>query len=131
MEVYEPAVAPPGRGSSATALLVRRLVTAVMRPQEDVTDRRRIRQWRQEWLALPSEVIPAVIGPDQVVRSGLHALDYLAHLASLSPVVPRTRQPLAAAAAAWPAATTSLARRSADPGSDDAGRTPHRRTPAR
>jgi len=31
---------------------------------------RRIRRWRQDWLALPSRVIPAVIGPDHVVRSG-------------------------------------------------------------
>ncbi len=43
---------------------------------------RRIRRWRQEWLALPSQVIPAVIGPDQVVRPGLEGLRYLADLAS-------------------------------------------------
>ena len=99
---------------------VRRLVTAVMWPQEDITDRlaspdlpslllhdpdltrivrrsggtivwdgqplttvgwRRIRQWRQEWLALPSQVVPAVTGPDQVVRPGIEGLRYLADLA--------------------------------------------------
>jgi 2-hydroxychromene-2-carboxylate isomerase len=99
---------------------VRRLVTAVMWPQEDITDRlaspdlpslllhdpdltrivrrsggtiawdgqplttsgwRRIRQWRQEWLALPSQVVPAVTGPDQVVRPGTEGLRYLADLA--------------------------------------------------
>jgi hypothetical protein len=43
---------------------------------------RRIRQWRQEWLALPGQVIPAVIGPDQVVRSGTEGLRYLADLAT-------------------------------------------------
>ena len=99
---------------------VRRLITAVMWPQEDITDRlaspdipslllrdpdlarivrrsggtiirdgqplttagwRRIRQWRQEWLALPSQVVPAVTGPDQIVRPGVEGLRYLADLA--------------------------------------------------
>jgi 2-hydroxychromene-2-carboxylate isomerase len=42
---------------------------------------RRIQRWRQEWLALPSQVIPVVIGPDHVARSGAGALRYLADLA--------------------------------------------------
>ena len=50
---------------------------------------RRIRRWRQEWLALPSRVIPAVIGPDQVVRSGVEGLGYLADLASTADLRPR------------------------------------------
>jgi hypothetical protein len=108
-----------------------RLVTEVMRPQEDITDQlaspdipslllrdpdpgwiarrsggtiavngaplttagwRRIRQWRREWLALPSQVIPAVIGPDQVMRPGIDGLRYLADLAAtagLPPLLPR------------------------------------------
>jgi 2-hydroxychromene-2-carboxylate isomerase len=41
---------------------------------------RRVRQWRQEWLALPSQVIPAVIGSDHIVRSGVEGLRYLARL---------------------------------------------------
>jgi 2-hydroxychromene-2-carboxylate isomerase len=41
----------------------------------------RVRQWRQEWLALPSQVIPAVIGADQIVRPGVEGLRYLAGLA--------------------------------------------------
>jgi len=41
---------------------------------------RRVRQWRQEWLALPSQVIPAVIGSDHIVRSGVEGLRYLAGL---------------------------------------------------
>jgi hypothetical protein len=45
----------------------------------------RIRQWRQEWLALPSQVVPAVIGTDQAVRPGLEGLRYLAHLAGQRP----------------------------------------------
>jgi 2-hydroxychromene-2-carboxylate isomerase len=104
----------------SSAYEVRRLITAVMWPQEDITDRlaspdipslllrdtdmarivrrsggtiapdggpltttgwRRMRQWRQEWLALPSQVIPAVIGPDQVVRPGIEGLRYLADIA--------------------------------------------------
>jgi hypothetical protein len=40
----------------------------------------RIRQWREGWLALPSQVIPAVIGPDRIVRSGIDGLHYLAGL---------------------------------------------------
>jgi hypothetical protein len=42
---------------------VRRLVTGLMWPREDLTTTgwRRVRQWRQEWLARPSPVIPAVI----------------------------------------------------------------------
>jgi 2-hydroxychromene-2-carboxylate isomerase len=105
----------------SSAYEVRRLITAVMWPQEDITDRlaspdipslllrdtdmarivrrsggtiapdggpltttgwQRIRQWRQEWLALPSQVIPAVTGPDRVVRPGIDGLRYLADLAS-------------------------------------------------
>ena len=104
----------------SSAYEVRRLITAVMWPQEDITDRlaspdipslllrdpdlarivrrsggtiapdggplttagwRRILRWRQEWLALPSQVIPAVIGPDQIVRPGIEGLRYLADLA--------------------------------------------------
>lgn len=41
----------------------------------------RVRQWRGEWLALPSQVIPAVIGPDHIVRPGVEGLRYLAGLA--------------------------------------------------
>ncbi|MGH3253469.1 MAG: hypothetical protein ACRDOI_45640, partial [Trebonia sp.] len=112
---------------------VRRLITAVMWPQEDITDRlsspdipsllnrdpdltrivrrsggtitldggplttagwRRIWQWRQEWLALPSQVVPTVIGPDQVVRPGIEGLGYLADLAG--PAGPRPRLPMPA-----------------------------------
>jgi hypothetical protein len=98
---------------------VRRLVTGLMWPREDVAVRlaspdfpslllrdtdmtrivrrlggtialngvpltttgwRRVRQWRQEWLALPSQVIPAVIGSDHIVRPGVEGLRYLAGL---------------------------------------------------
>ena len=106
---------------------VRRLITGVMWPQEDITGqlaspdipsllirdpdlarivRRsggtitpdggplttagwwRIRRWRLEWLTLPSQVIPAVIGPDQVVRSGTSGLRYLADLAAAAGSAP-------------------------------------------
>ncbi len=105
----------------SSAYEVRRLVTGVMWPQEDITDRlaspdipstllrdtdltrivrrsggtiapngvpltttgwRRIQRWRQEWLALPTKVIPAIIGSDQIVRPGIEGLRYLAELAS-------------------------------------------------
>ncbi len=114
----------------SSAYEVRRLVTGLMWPAEDITDRlaspdlpslllrdpdlarivrrsggtiapdggplttagwRRIRRWRQEWLALPSQVIPAVIGPDQVVRPGIEGLRYLADLAVRTGVPPRLR----------------------------------------
>lgn len=104
----------------SSAYEVRRLVTAVMWPAEDITGRlaspdipsllnrdpdvarsvrrsggsigpdggpfstdgwRRLRQWRQQWLALPSQVVPAVIGPDRVVRPGIDGLRHLAELA--------------------------------------------------
>lgn len=103
----------------SSAYEVRRLITGLMWPREDITDRLaspdipnlldrdpdlarivrrsagtitpdggplttvgwlRIRRWRQEWLALPSQVIPAVIGPDRVVQSGTDGLHYLADL---------------------------------------------------
>lgn len=54
---------------------VRRLITAVM--------------WRQDWLALPSQVIPTVIGPDHAVRSGAGALRYLAGLCAAADGQPR------------------------------------------
>ena len=111
----------------SSAYEVRRLVTRLMWPQEDIGDRltspdipsllvrdpdlaritrrsggtiapdggplttagwRRIRQWRADWLALPSQVIPAVIGPDQVLRSGVDGLGYLADLAATVGVTP-------------------------------------------
>lgn len=110
---------------SAGHRIVRRLVTPVMWPQEDITNRlaspdipslllrdtdlrrivrrsggtitldggpvttaawRRIRQWRHEWLALPSQVIPAVVGLDQVLRPGIEGLRYLAELADPEPL---------------------------------------------
>lgn len=40
----------------------------------------RVRRWRQDWQALPAPVIPAAIGPDRIVRSGIGALRYLAGL---------------------------------------------------
>ena len=43
---------------------------------------RRVREWRRAWLALPSQVIPAVIGPDHLARPGIEGLRYLAGLAS-------------------------------------------------
>jgi DSBA-like thioredoxin domain len=49
---------------------------------------RRIRAWRAKWLALPSQVIPAVVGPGQVVRSGVDGLRYLADLAGAAVVPP-------------------------------------------
>ncbi len=114
----------------SNACEVRRLITAVMWPQEDITDRlvspeipslllhdtdlarmvrrsggtiapdgqpltstgwRRIRQWRQEWLAPPSQVIPAVVGPDQALRTGTDGLRYLADLATVAGLAPRLR----------------------------------------
>jgi 2-hydroxychromene-2-carboxylate isomerase len=42
---------------------------------------RQIRRWRDDWLALPSQVVPAVIGPDGILRSGLDGLRFLAALA--------------------------------------------------
>ena len=112
----------------SSAYEVRRLVTGVMWPQEDITGRlaspdfpslllrdpdlarivrrsggtiapdggpltaagrRRIRRWRQEWLALPGQVIPAVIGPDQVARPGIEGLRYLADPAGTAGLRPR------------------------------------------
>jgi 2-hydroxychromene-2-carboxylate isomerase len=112
----------------SSAYEVRRLVTAVMWPQEDISDRlaspdipslllrdtdltrivrrsggtiafngvplttvgwQRIRQWRQEWLALPSQVIPAIIGPDQIARPGIEGLRYLAELAGTADLLTR------------------------------------------
>jgi 2-hydroxychromene-2-carboxylate isomerase len=107
---------------------VRRLVTGLMWPPENIRDRlaspdipsllnrepdparivrrsggtiepdgvplttagwRRIRQWRQDWLALPSQVIPAVIGPGGALRSGVDGLRHLAGLAGAAGVPPR------------------------------------------
>lgn len=129
----------------SSAYEVRRLITAVMWPQEDITSRlaspdipsrlltdpdpsrivrrsggtiapdggplttagwRRIRQWRHEWLALPSQVIPAVIGADDVWRPGIDGLAYLADLAGsvgLLPLPP-ARAETGQGRDSWPAA---------------------------
>lgn len=104
----------------SSAYEVRRLVTGLMWPPEDIRDRlahpdipslldrdrdlarivrrsggtiapdggpltttgyRRIQHWRRDWLALASQVIPAVIGSDATLRSGADGLRYLASLA--------------------------------------------------
>jgi 2-hydroxychromene-2-carboxylate isomerase len=104
----------------SSAYEVRRLVTSLMWPPEDIRDRlaspdipslldrdpdlarivrrsggtiapdggplttngwRRIRRWRDDWLALPGQIIPAVIGPDGILRSGADGLRYLGGLA--------------------------------------------------
>jgi len=41
---------------------------------------RRIRRWRHEWLALPGQVIPAVIDPGGKLHPGTAGLEYLASL---------------------------------------------------
>lgn len=40
----------------------------------------RIRRWRREWLALPGQVIPAVIDPGGGLHPGIAGLEYLASL---------------------------------------------------
>ena len=114
----------------SSAYEVRRLVTMLMWPQEDITGRlsspefpsllirdpdltrivrrsggtvapdgspltvtgcRRISQWRQDWLALRSQVSPAVIGAVLSVRSGVDARGFLAHLASGAVLAPQPR----------------------------------------
>jgi hypothetical protein len=47
------------------------------------TGSRRIRQWQQEWLALPHPLTPVVIAPDGAVLPRLGALRYLAAAASI------------------------------------------------
>jgi len=47
------------------------------------TASRRIRRWRQEWLALPQPLTPVVIPPDGAVLARLGALRYLAAAASI------------------------------------------------
>jgi 2-hydroxychromene-2-carboxylate isomerase len=134
----------------SSAYEVRRLVTGLMWPQEDIRDRlaspdipsllnrdpdlarivrrsggtiasdggpltttgwRRIRRWRDDWLALPSQVIPAVVGPDGILRAGADGLCYLGGLPGHSGAVAggparpaaepgQHRQPLRAARAA-------------------------------
>lgn len=111
----------------SSAYEVRRLVTGLMWPPEDIRDRlaspdipslldrdpdltrvmrrsggtigpdggplttagwQRIRRWRQDWLALPSQIIPAVIGPDGILRSGADGLRYLAGLDGAADAAP-------------------------------------------
>ncbi|MFI5062556.1 MAG: DsbA family protein [Streptosporangiales bacterium] len=129
---------------------VRRLITGLMWPQEDIRGRlaspdipsllnrdpdlarivrrsggtiasdggpltttgwRQIRRWRDAWLALPSQVIPAVVGPDGILRAGADGLHYLGGLpahsgaaaglpARLAAELGQHRQPLRAAQAA-------------------------------
>jgi hypothetical protein len=132
----------------SSAYEVRRLITGVMWPQENITDRlsspeipslllrdpdlaridrrsggtiapdggplttagwRRIRRWRQEWLALPSQVIPAVIGPDQVLRPGIEGLRYLADLANTAGLQPRLHAETAPGRDARPVAVARAA----------------------
>ena len=51
----------------------------------------RARQWRQQWLALPEPVIPAVIGPDGAIHADADGLRCLAGI-------------VGPAALSWPAA---------------------------
>jgi len=56
------------------------------------TGYRRIQQWRQHWLALPQQVIPAVISPSGTVHFGADGLRWLAGIAG-SPAVARDTAP--------------------------------------
>jgi hypothetical protein len=56
------------------------------------TGYQRIRQWRQAWLALPQQVVPAVISPSSTVHFGADGLRCLAGIAG-SPAVPRDAAP--------------------------------------
>ncbi len=65
----------------------------------------RIGQWRQEWLALPQQVVPVVIGPDGALHLGTDGLRWLADLAAAGPVRAAGasgRRPRAAAAGLRP-----------------------------
>jgi hypothetical protein len=56
------------------------------------TGYRRIQQWRQHWLALPQQVIPAVISPSGTAHFGADGLRYLAGIAG-SPAIARDTAP--------------------------------------
>lgn len=64
-------------GTSLAAMIVRRSGGTIA-PDGGPLTAAGWRRWRQGWLALPGQVIPAVAGPDQVVRSGIDGLRYLA-----------------------------------------------------
>jgi hypothetical protein len=46
----------------------------------------KIRPRRQEWQALPQQVLPAIISPDSILSSGVRALGYLVDAAGLAGV---------------------------------------------
>ena len=62
----------------------------------------RIRQWRQEWQALPQQVLPSIIGPDSTFHSGVQALGCLADLAGFAGAARRVAPVLAGGGAAAP-----------------------------
>ena len=66
---------------------------------------RRIRRWRQEWLELPQQVVPAVIGPDGSLCPAGDGLGYLASLAGLASVTGRAPVGLPGGSAGAPAAS--------------------------
>jgi hypothetical protein len=56
------------------------------------TGYQRIQQWRQRWLALPQQVIPAVVSPSGTVHFGADGLRFLAGIAG-SPAIARDTAP--------------------------------------
>ncbi len=62
----------------------------------------RIRQWRQQWQALPQQVLPSIIGPDSTFHSGVQALGCLADLAGFAVPPGASRRSWRAGGAAAP-----------------------------
>ena len=56
------------------------------------TGYQRIQQWRQRWLALPQQVIPAVVSPSGTAHFGADGLRFLAGIAG-SPAIARDTAP--------------------------------------
>ena len=60
------------------------------------TEYRRCRDWQEQWLALPRQVTPAVIGPDGTVHVGADGLRCLAAIMVAAGALPgreRVMQP--------------------------------------
>jgi hypothetical protein len=55
----------------------------------------RIRHWRREWLALPQQVVPAVVGPDGTFYPGTDGLRWLARFGCAPPGLPAPAMALA------------------------------------
>ncbi|WP_213454867.1 DsbA family oxidoreductase [Rhizomonospora bruguierae] len=80
--LISPELPPPGYGDPGT-LRITRMLGGTVAPNGiplTTTGWRRVRRWRDDWLAVAGNTVPVAVAPDGAAYRGIQALAYLADL---------------------------------------------------